>query len=119
MAKWASAHPIWPSSGDVRRFPAPSLLLGVMRSVAVNGGDDLNVTAGADSVGGGYFVGLGTARLSAGGGIANLASGIGALAELGDARVTLRVRGDVTLGSSFNPSVVKQRPSPIPWLRPS
>ncbi|MFM8333656.1 MAG: filamentous hemagglutinin, partial [Candidatus Methylumidiphilus sp.] len=77
-------------------------------AVAVNGGGDVFVKADGDIVGGDYLAGRGTAQLTAGGRIASAANGIGALLEVGDARVSAQARGDVNLGAAFNPTVAKQ-----------
>ncbi|PPD41636.1 MAG: filamentous hemagglutinin [Methylobacter sp.] len=74
----------------------------------VNGGGDLQVSAGNDIVGGEYFVGRGTANLDAGGSVSKTGNGLGAMLELGDGTVNVQARQDVVVASVFNPTVLKQ-----------
>jgi len=82
----------------------------------VNGGGDLQVTAGSDIVGGEYYTGLGSGRLTAGDSIAKSASGIGAILELGDASFSAQARTDLNLGTVFNPTMIGQKALPDPQV---
>jgi len=88
----------------------------ISNAVIVNGGGELQVTAGGNISGGEFYAGLGSARLEAGGAIAKSASGLGSLLELGEAGFTVQARGDVTLGSVFNPTVIRQKIPSDPLL---
>ena len=74
----------------------------------VNGGGDLQLSAGNDIVGGEYYVALGTGSLNAGGSVARSADNLGAVLELGDGGFKVQARRDVVIGSVFNPTALKQ-----------
>ncbi len=74
----------------------------------INGGGDLELSAGNDIIGGEYYVGLGTGTLNAGGSVARSANNLGAMLELGDGSFTVQARQDVVVASVFNPTVLKQ-----------
>jgi filamentous hemagglutinin len=79
----------------------------------VNGGGDLQVTAGNDIVGGEYYVGLGTGSLVAGGSIAKGSipksnSTIGVMLDVGDATFNVQARKDLNLATAMNPTMTKQ-----------
>jgi len=74
----------------------------------VNGGGDLQISAGNDIVGGEYYLGRGTANLNAGGSISKTDAGLGAIVELGEGTVNVQARQDVVIASVFNPTVLKQ-----------
>ncbi len=74
----------------------------------VNGGGNLQVSAGNDIVGGEYYVGRGTGTLNAGGSVARTAENLGAILELGDGSFNVQARQDAVIASVFNPTVLKQ-----------
>ncbi|MFI3155213.1 MAG: filamentous hemagglutinin family protein, partial [Methylococcaceae bacterium] len=74
----------------------------------INGGGDLQISAGNDIVGGEYYVGRGTGTLNAGGSVSRSADNLGAIVELGDGSFNVQARQDVVIASVFNPTVLKQ-----------
>ena len=74
----------------------------------VNGGGNLEISAGNNIVGGEYFVGLGTGNLTAGGSVARSSNKLGAILELGDGSFNIEARQDVAIASVFNPTMLKQ-----------
>ncbi|MGJ0483532.1 MAG: filamentous hemagglutinin family protein [Methylomicrobium sp.] len=109
------------ADGDIRNLsvmiPTTGKPLGTVSStpnqwlkngIAVNGGGNLDVTAGNDIVGGEFFTGLGTAALKAGGSVAANSAGKGAVFELGDARFGIQARQDINLSGVYNPTLMKQ-----------
>lgn len=77
-------------------------------STLINGGGDLQLSAGNDIVGGEYYVGRGVGTLNAGGSVARSANNLGAILELGDGSFNVQARQDVVVASVFNPTVLKQ-----------
>ncbi len=80
----------------------------LQNSTLVNGGGDLQLSAGNDIIGGEYYVGRGTGTLNAGGSVARSANNLGAILELGDGSFNVQARQDVVIASVFNPTVLKQ-----------
>ena len=81
--------------------------------IVVNGGGDLQVTAGNDIVGGEYYVGLGTGSLVAGGSVAKGSipksnSTIGVILDVGDATFNVQARNDLNLATAMNPTMTEQ-----------
>ncbi|MDD5277032.1 MAG: filamentous hemagglutinin family protein [Methylovulum sp.] len=74
----------------------------------VNGGGDLQISAGNNIIGGEYYVGRGTGNLTAGGSVAAAANNLGAILELGDGHFNVTARQDAVIASVFNPTVLKQ-----------
>ncbi len=79
----------------------------------INGGGDLQVTAGNDIVGGEYYVGLGRGSLIAGGSIAKgtiprSTSTIGGILDVGDAKFDVQARKDLNLATAMNPTMIEQ-----------
>ncbi|MDO9106869.1 MAG: filamentous hemagglutinin family protein [Methylovulum sp.] len=74
----------------------------------INGGGNLQVTAGHNIVGGEYYIGRGIGNLNAGGSVARSSNHLGALLELGDGTVNVQARQDVVIASVLNPTVLKQ-----------
>ncbi|MGZ8181908.1 MAG: filamentous hemagglutinin family protein [Methylobacter sp.] len=74
----------------------------------INGGGDLQITAGNNIVGGEYYVSRGTGSLNAGGSVTKAENGLGAILELGDGSFNTNARQDVVIASVFNPTVLKQ-----------
>jgi len=74
----------------------------------VNGGGDLQITAGNDIVGGEYYIGRGIGNLNAGGSVARSSNQFGAILELGDGSFNIQARQDAIIASVFNPTVLKQ-----------
>ncbi len=88
----------------------------VENGTAINGGGNLQVTAGANIVGGEFYTGLGTGRLVAGDNIAqsttNPEANIGVILDLGDATFDMQARLDVNLATALNPTLIKQTQLP-------
>ncbi len=78
----------------------------------VNGGGDLAITAGQDIVGGEYYIGRGTAELTAGGGIVANQDNLGAVLALGEGQFHVNARQDVVIASVLNPTVLSQAVTP-------
>lgn len=81
--------------------------------VDVTGDGVLNVQAGGSIAGGNYYVGLGTARIAAGGDITSAPSaGSGAplapVLGVGDAQFTVDARGSVSIDGIVNPTLVPE-----------
>ncbi|TAL41595.1 MAG: filamentous hemagglutinin, partial [Methylovulum sp.] len=74
----------------------------------INGGGDLQITAGNNIIGGEYYIGRGTGNLDAGGSVARSQGLLGAIVELGDGSFNINARQDVVIASVFNPTVLKQ-----------
>lgn len=81
----------------------------VANGTVINGGGDLSVTAGGNIAGGEFYVGLGEGRLTAADNITASSSGLAPVLELGNAQFTLQARGDLAIGTVFNPTLVKQK----------
>jgi filamentous hemagglutinin family protein len=81
-------------------------------AVREQGGGDLVVRAGRHVRGGVYHVQSGSGLVEAGGDIGAgrqlLGTDLNTLVAMGDAQVTLRAGGDVTLESAFNPTATRQ-----------
>ncbi|MHB8814750.1 MAG: beta strand repeat-containing protein, partial [Steroidobacteraceae bacterium] len=100
------------AGGDIQNLSASIASIGIASGgggVAVKGGGDLTVSAGGSIFGGLYYVGLGSATLSAGDAI-----GIGTgqlkpaspLIALGEASVSLTAREDVEVSGILNPTLL-------------
>lgn len=77
-------------------------------STIINGGGNLQITAGNNIVGGEYYVGRGMATINAGGSVSNAGNGLGAIVELGNASVNIVARQNVDIASAFNPTILAQ-----------
>ena len=80
-------------------------------ATAVNGGGNLQLTAGGDIVSGEYYVGKGVGNLTAGGSISQSPIGdtsntIGLILDMGEATINLQARQDVALATAMNPTVI-------------
>ena len=80
----------------------------LQNDTVVNGGGDLQITAGNNIVGGEYYVGRGTGKLNAGGSVARSLDNLGAILALGDGNFNVNARQDTVIASAFNPTVLKQ-----------
>ncbi len=74
----------------------------------INGGGDLQVSAGNNIAGGEFYVGQGTANIAAGGSVTTDNNGLGALLELGNSTINVQARQDVMIASVLNPTVLAQ-----------
>ncbi len=77
-------------------------------STIINGGGDLQVSAGNNIVGGEFYVGQGAANIVAGGSVTTDNNGLGALLELGNSTINVQARQDVMIASVLNPTVLAQ-----------
>jgi filamentous hemagglutinin len=96
------------AGGDVQDFSASIPSNGVSNSASVDviDGGQLTVAAGGSIFGGSYFVGQGSATLSAGNSVGvSEDTGVAPLIGLGDASVSVTGRTDVTLGAIVNPTL--------------
>ena len=82
----------------------------VQTGTVINGGGNLQMTAGNNIVGGEYYVGLGSGNLKAGGSVMSSTNNynLGALLELGDGSFNVQARQDVVIGSVFNPTLLPE-----------
>ena len=82
----------------------------VQTGTVINGGGNLQMTAGNNIVGGEYYVGLGSGNLKAGGSVMSSSNNynLGALLELGDGSFNVQARQDVVIGSVFNPTLLPE-----------
>jgi filamentous hemagglutinin family protein len=80
-------------------------------STYINGGGNLQLTAGNDIVAGEYYVGLGTASLQAGGSISEddnnpTSTNIGMILDVGSAAFNVQARQDLVLETAMNPTAL-------------
>lgn len=97
------------AGGDVQDFSASIPSIGVWNggTVDVIDGGRLAVSAGGSILGGSYYVGQGSATLSAGGGVGiSDDTGVAPLIGVGDASVSVTGRTDVTLADIVNPTLL-------------
>jgi len=78
----------------------------------VQGGGNIDVSAGKDLLGGVYFTGLGEGRMQAGGNFGIGANGLAPVVALGSSQFELSARQNLTLGAAFNPTVLEQIKKP-------
>ena len=77
-------------------------------STIINGGGNLQVSAGDNIVGGEFYVGQGTANIAAGGSVSTDNNALGSLLELGNSTINVQARQDVMIASVLNPTVLAQ-----------
>ena len=106
-------------------IPTTGKPLGVMNEpnvwtangTAINGGGDLQITAGKDILGGEFYTGFGAGRLVAGDNIAQSAvnpnTNIGVILDVGNASFDMQARLDVNLATALNPTLLKQTKLPV------
>lgn len=102
------------AGGNINNFSASVASIGVATaggSVDVKNGGTLSVSAGGSILGGSYYVGLGTATLSAGGSIgvgtgSSPSSATAPLIGLGEASVSITARGNVQVSDIVNPTML-------------
>jgi len=88
----------------------------ITNEVEVNGGGSLTVTAQGDIVGGQFYVGKGTADITAlgnitGGAAKDVQFSAGPLFAIGDADFHVTAAGDLAVGAAYNPFALAQRQS--------
>ena len=105
------------AAGDIQNFSASIASIGVTTNagtVDVQDGGNLKVSAGGSILGGSYYVGLGSATLSAGEAIGlgtqvdpsgNLTP-VSPLIGLGDASIAVTARGDLQVSGIVNPTLL-------------
>ena len=90
--------------------------------LSIRGGGDLKIAAGGDIGGGVYYVGRGTADLSAGGNIRagtdwnSLGAPLHTTLALGDGTMNLTARQDLAIETVFNPTILPPSPSEGAWV---
>lgn len=103
-----------PTTGKPMGKPASTNLIGntnnafTSNEILVQGGGNLRVGAGGDIKGGVFFVDKGTARLEADGSvIGGTQYTSGPLFAMGDTDFNVVARGDIQVGSVFNPGLIQ------------
>jgi filamentous hemagglutinin family protein len=104
------------AGGDIQNFSASIASIGVATdagAVDVEDGGNLKVSAAGSILGGGYYVGLGSATLSAGDQIGlgtqvatNGSAPVSPLIGLGEASVSITARGDLQVSGVVNPTLL-------------
>jgi hypothetical protein len=104
--------------GVVSNYGKHNVITWNQSTTFINGGGNLQLTAGNDIVAGEYYVAKGTANLQAGGSIAEDANNpsattIGTILDVGDAVFKVQSRQDLVLETAMNPTIL------LPSLQPT
>jgi len=97
--------------GEVASYGRRGAITWEQSETYINGGGNLQLTAGNDITAGEYYLGLGTANLVAGGSITQdsnnpAAVSIGTILDVGNAVFNVQARQDLQLETAMNPTVL-------------